>query len=610
MTASSPFQIADFWTEAKPGVALCLLDGTYRGGRSMIIPPANLEGEPGNPITIKALNDGYVDIDGEGERWTVRLINNDWFVLEGFNAHDAYGGNWHASVVMLSRSDHNIIRRVVGWDAQDGNTNIFGIHNSEFNLLEDVAGFGIARKIFSSSQNGNHTTIRRAWGRWEGSHFVGPKMTYTLAYNNYDMLVENAIGTWSAERMQETYQLQCNEGTSYSKCDTTFTNYAVDQPYAVFGIDRLDGDKNARTKLLGSLAYITESDRFHPGQVFFTTKLDSVEYKDVVSLVDIQTHGDKRTFGLYSLSGGGGENLVAGNITSIGGNGAYITSYWQVSNLLEAETINDAYQVDENVFNTSRGANLCYRYQDGVLTDDPLWPWPMDQRIYDAMFESGHTPFYVTEVVEGMFGTIPEECRSDNGPAPSPTFVDVPYDHWAHDLIEILYQQGYIAGCSSDPLMYCPEASMTRAESAVFIESGIHGAGYLPEQPTSQVFDDVPRYEWYAKWANGLWEDGYTAGCGTDPLIYCPLRAHTRTEGTVFFLRMLHGADYIPGDPVGIFVDVPLDFWGAKWIEAAYVAGLIPECETEPNLRFCPDDFLDRAMGAYMMVQAKGLSVP
>jgi hypothetical protein len=187
------------------------------------------------------------------------------------------------------------------------------------------------------------------------------------------------------------------------------------------------------------------------------------------------------------------------------------------------------------------------------------------------------------------------------------SFLDVPPDHWAYDYIEVLYRQGYVAGCSVDPLMYCPDQTMTRAESAVFIERGLHGAGHMPIQPTEQSFADVPLGEWFAKWTSALLDDGYTAGCGTDPLIYCPLQEHTRTEGCVFFLRMLNGAEYVPPDAEGAFSDVPLEYWGAKWIEAAYNAGLIPACATTPELRFCPDDPLDRAMTAYMMVQAKGL---
>jgi hypothetical protein len=69
---------------------------------------------------------------------------------------------------------------------------------------------------------------------------------------------------------------------------------------------------------------------------------------------------------------------------------------------------------------------------------------------------------------------------------------------------------------------------------------------------------------------------------------------------------MMNGVNYIPPDPGGIFSDVSTSYWGAKWIEAAYIAGLIPACVTAPELQFCPDAPLDRAMAAFMMVEAKG----
>jgi hypothetical protein len=194
--------------------------------------------------------------------------------------------------------------------------------------------------------------------------------------------------------------------------------------------------------------------------------------------------------------------------------------------------------------------------------------------------------------------------------APAPTFADVPFDHWAHDYIETLYQAGYVSGCSTSPLKYCPEIAMTRSESAVFVERGIHSAGYTPGDPQIQIFEDVSTSTWYAKWATSLWEDGYTAGCQDDPLLFYPLQGHTRAEGTVFYLRMLNGPDYVPPDPVGVFSDVPVNFLGAKWIESAYNAGLLRACQTSPSLRFCPSDPLDRATAAFMMVMAKGLTNP
>lgn len=205
--------------------------------------------------------------------------------------------------------------------------------------------------------------------------------------------------------------------------------------------------------------------------------------------------------------------------------------------------------------------------------------------------------------------------RSDGAPdigafefIPGSTFVDVPPDHPYHDEIEILYRAGFTAGCNTEPLMYCPEKAMTRAESAVFVERGIHGVDVQPSQPDRQRFVDLPLTSWAAKWADALYREGYTVGCGTDPLAYCPWQGHTRAEGAVLFLRMLHGVDYLPPEPQGIFVDAAPETWHAKWDEAAYNAGLIPACSRpEEPLRFCPDSLLSRGLAAYTMVQARGL---
>ena len=200
---------------------------------------------------------------------------------------------------------------------------------------------------------------------------------------------------------------------------------------------------------------------------------------------------------------------------------------------------------------------------------------------------------------------------SDSSPALSAgqTFDDVPLDHPYYDYIEALYQNGYAAGCSSDPMLYCPEQVLDRAESAVFVERGVHGAGYMPEQPGELTFDDVDLSEWYAKWVEGLWDNGYTAGCGTDPLIYCPGQDHTRAEGCVFYLRMKNGAEYLPVDGPGYFSDVESSKWYADWVDACWEAGIAEACGMEP-LRYCPEDALTRAAAAYMMVQAREIPLP
>lgn len=168
-------------------------------------------------------------------------------------------------------------------------------------------------------------------------------------------------------------------------------------------------------------------------------------------------------------------------------------------------------------------------------------------------------------------------------------------------------EAGYVAGCSAEPRLFCPERTMNRAEGAVFVERGIKDISFFPDIPTEQFFEDVPLNNWAAKWVTALWEDGYTAGCNLDPLRYCPWQGNTRAEGSVFFLKLLNGRDYFPENPTAqIFEDVSLDTWYAKWVHAAYDAGLLLPCQTTPNLKFCPNTPLTRDWAAYMMVQAKG----
>jgi hypothetical protein len=372
----------------------------------MINPPQNLHGTSNAPITIRALNDGKATIDGQSINYPVRLRNNDYLILEGFNAHHSKD-----SVVELSRSSHNIVRRFAAWDAADGNTNVIGIHGGTHNLLEDVAGWGIARKIFSTSQGGNYTTIRRAWGRWEGSHVVGPKQTYSLAYNSYNITCENCIGTWSGERMKETYTLLDYKGKPWGKNRAgTYTNYEIEQPFHIFTMSNLSGDKNARSKLLGSIAYVRSNDHFASPRAIFVDKVDSVEIADTVVYIEPGTNTSKKRFSLNNLQSGAGVNLTARNLTGVGGKDSTFGSDWKKSSISEGPSLGSV----ANVFTSSSGANICYRYKDGVRTTEPLWPWPMNQRIMEAMIESGRASVDVTATIEKMFGTIPSSCKTSS----------------------------------------------------------------------------------------------------------------------------------------------------------------------------------------------------
>ncbi|MBL7943742.1 MAG: CSLREA domain-containing protein, partial [Flavobacteriales bacterium] len=87
----------------------------------------------------------------------------------------------------------------------------------------------------------------------------------------------------------------------------------------------------------------------------------------------------------------------------------------------------------------------------------------------------------VTRPVGGTCDIGSFEVPGGGGSLPSsPTFSDVPMSHpyWAD--IEILYANGYTAGCSTTSLIFCPDVTMNRAQSAVFMVRGNFGNAYTP----------------------------------------------------------------------------------------------------------------------------------
>jgi len=194
-----------------------------------------------------------------------------------------------------------------------------------------------------------------------------------------------------------------------------------------------------------------------------------------------------------------------------------------------------------------------------------------------------------------------------------PTFSDVPFNHPLHGYIQALWNAGFTAGCSTDPLLFCPDTVMDRAQSAVFMLRGQFGTGYVPPPEPWDTFTDdwsLSDISWSEKWAEGMWEEDLSDGCLADPLMYCPRRELPRVEASVFGLRMKHGIDYVPPDASGsLFADMTdVNYWGTKWAEQAFLDGLLPECGTQDGKPlFCPDDLLDRGWGAYLIVISKDL---
>jgi hypothetical protein len=201
----------------------------------------------------------------------------------------------------------------------------------------------------------------------------------------------------------------------------------------------------------------------------------------------------------------------------------------------------------------------------------------------------------------------------------SSTFVDVPLDHPLYKYIEALYDAGFTAGCSTSPMMFCPDTILDRAQSAVFMLRGQLGSGYTPPPApwTNFVNESWVGFEWAQGWAEGMYIEGLTSGCQTSPLKFCPANQLPRVEASIFGLKMKYGVSYLPPPASGtLFADFPStdpSYWGIDWAEKAYVDGLLPACGTDSvsgKPMFCPGELVNRGWGAYLIVKAKNLPTP
>ena len=93
---------------------------------------------------------------------------------------------------------------------------------------------------------------------------------------------------------------------------------------------------------------------------------------------------------------------------------------------------------------------------------------------------------------------------------------------------------GIIDACGASPLTYCPSNNVSRAEMAVLLLRGKHGASYTPP-PAAGIFADVPSDDPLAPWIEQLSAEGITSGCGAGN--YCPSLSNTRGEMAAFLAR-------------------------------------------------------------------------
>ncbi len=183
-------------------------------------------------------------------------------------------------------------------------------------------------------------------------------------------------------------------------------------------------------------------------------------------------------------------------------------------------------------------------------------------------------------------------------------------DQSLRQYVHAVYHAGFTNGCATNPLQYCPNNLVTRAEMAKFLELGKNGEVYTPPVATTSSFADVPSNHWARDWIEQLYVDGFTNGCALNPRRFCPDSPVSRAEMAKFLLLARHGASYTPPSVVASsFADVLASHWAKDWIEQLYVEGLTSGCGTSP-LRYCPDDLMTRWQMAKALSLTFELPVP
>jgi hypothetical protein len=440
-TSSTPFTIQNFWVVASAGKTLCLLDGIYQSAANMIQPPANLGGTSSAPITVQAVNDGQVTIDGQFANYPVHLSNNNnWWVLQGFNAKNGAG-----AVVRNNHSNNNVYRRIIAWDADIRlNSGVFYNITSTGTLCEDCAFFGTGAVLIEHGPHRTHRCHRRLERQPDLPPLLGPvggkhdelvwegRIRHGLRADT-EWYLRNCLVTASGESMPAAFTVTDYSGgtTANPNCyPSSGTSTVVPCPESVYRIRAASTNPTLNAAPLGSLVYLRASDSWQgPQMVKMPTggaDASGIYVRSSMVYIDPSNGRFNNIMGfLLQQTTTNSASLISDKITSVrGATGDLFSSDWTVTNTSTGTSLGS---VANPWAATGAGANLCYRWINQVPTTIPLWPWPMNDRIKAATAVAGayagpclncsggraaRAATDVTSDIQNLLGTIPSQCRS------------------------------------------------------------------------------------------------------------------------------------------------------------------------------------------------------
>jgi hypothetical protein len=422
--AGSDSGVSDGIDRLGPGVTLIIESGAYDD-----LEMVGTMGGPSNPAIVRSRKDGGAHFR------SVSITAVSYVHLTGIQAglgRDGIEGH----VIDVESADHIVLKRVTARHAQEsGNYHVFGISESRYVTVEDCAAWGSGR-VHYTYYDSEFGIFRRVWGQHlHNDSDAWPRTVFTMYYGS-NSLVENSVVTQAADAdpgvgQIEGFKVNSRNGVRIPDNNTFRGNIAhgIQGPgYYTTGSYDFSNTHYYNNVVVG------------PEEPYMDTAFDPTDHALETMVHQLTAAHTSMAIGRPASQGGGHgiegslSHSIFRDMNRAGRIEAVSRSLFQDVGL-RSELDNDNRSVTSLEFDRSAfgrvgaylirpasarlsgaggndiGAEILFRYLEvtqptprnrpGTLTTIPLWPHPMEERVWR---ESGGTISITYENRDGRSG--------------------------------------------------------------------------------------------------------------------------------------------------------------------------------------------------------------